>query len=232
MNALPLALSLLLSAAPDAGTPMPTARPALTPLTSLPYSPTFDLTSLDKSVDPCVDFFRYSCGGWIKANPIPADQSRWGVYAKAHEVNQRLLWGLLDSAAKAAQRTPAQVKVGDAWAACMDETGIDTRGDAPLRAELAQIDALASITELPALFAKASLTGGGTLFDVDADQDFQDAAHYVASAGTGGLGLLDRDQYFPKDAAGKNTLEKYGVYLKTLFGLLGEPDAQALDARR
>src|SRR5215471_15321045 len=71
-----------------------------TPLQSLPYSPSLDLTSMDRSVDPCVDFYRYSCGGWIKKNPIPPDQARWNVYSKLDEDNLRFLWGILQEAAQ------------------------------------------------------------------------------------------------------------------------------------
>src|SRR5690349_5753260 len=69
-----------------------------TPLSALPYSPSLDLTSMDRTVNPCTDFYRYSCGGWIKKNPIPPDQSRWDVYGKLAEDNQRFLWGILEEA--------------------------------------------------------------------------------------------------------------------------------------
>ena len=55
---------------------------------------------MDRSVDPCTDFYHYSCGGWIKKNPIPPDQARWDVYAKLTEDNERFLWGILEEASK------------------------------------------------------------------------------------------------------------------------------------
>src|SRR5689334_22132751 len=77
------------------------------PLFSLPYTPSLDPAAMDRSVDPCTNFYRYSCGAWIKNNPIPADQSRWDVYAKPQQDNQRFLWGLLQQAARQdANRTP------------------------------------------------------------------------------------------------------------------------------
>ena len=72
---------------------------------TLPYSPSLDLTSMDKSADPCVDFYQYSCGGWQKNNPIPPDQTSWGVYGKLYQDNLGFLRGILEEAAKAKQRT-------------------------------------------------------------------------------------------------------------------------------
>ena len=93
-----------------------------TPLQSLPYSPSLDLTDMDQSIHPCEDFYRYSCGGWLKTNPIPSDQSSWSVYSKLTQDNERFLWGILEDTAKPnPARSAVEREIGDFFAACMDE---------------------------------------------------------------------------------------------------------------
>src|ERR1700727_1817341 len=103
------------------------------PLASLPYTPGLDVQSMDRSVQPCENFYVYSCGTWIKDNPIPPDQSSWDVYAKLTYENQLYLWGLLLEAGKTdTPRTPNQQKIGDLFHACMDEDAAEKAGAAPL----------------------------------------------------------------------------------------------------
>src|SRR5215471_6153880 len=126
-----------------------------TPLTSLPYSPSLDLTSMDRSVGPCVEFYKYSCGGWIKKNPIPADEARWEVYGKLAQDDRRFLWGILQQAAQNNRsRGKLETQIGDYFAACMDEAGIEKLGAAPIKPGLAEIDGMKSLKEVPALLAR------------------------------------------------------------------------------
>src|SRR4030095_3279616 len=153
----------------DASAPAPAAQP----LTELPYTPSLDVTAMDRCVDPCTDLYLYSCGGWMKSHPLPADQSRWGVYGKLYVDNQQYLWGILEAASKPdPARTPNQQKIGDYFSSCMDESAIAKAGPSPLRPDLEAIDALASIKGLPALLGKLHLRAqtDGYLFGFFAEQ--------------------------------------------------------------
>src|SRR6266851_8847288 len=95
----------------------------------LPYSPSLDVKSMDRSADPCVDFYQYSCGGWQKKNPIPPDQVSWSVYGKLYQDNLNFLRGILEQSASAkGQRDVVTQEIGDFYAACMDEATIEKRG--------------------------------------------------------------------------------------------------------
>jgi endothelin-converting enzyme/putative endopeptidase len=204
------------------------------PLTELPYSPSLDLTSMDTSVDPCADLYHFSCGGWIRKNPIPPDRARWSVYAKMEEDNERLLWGILkESAAGGAARTPAQQKVGDYFAACMDQEAIDRTGQAPIKGDMEAIQAMTSVGALGALLGRLQVesSGGGFLFGFGSNQDFGDATRVIAFALAGGLGLPDRDYYLKDEPRFQETRKEYLAHMTRMFGLLGDaPDAAGANA--
>jgi putative endopeptidase len=202
--------------------------PVATPFQTMPYSPSLDLSSLDKSVDPCTDFYRYTCGGWMKNNPIPADQASWSVYDKLANENEQFLWGILDADAKATDRTPVQQKIGDYFGACMDTPAIDKRGDAPIVPTLAAIDDLSDRKALIAYLPLLQKSGTGTFFfRAGPTQDPSDSNQVIADIGAGGLGLPDRDYYLKTDAKSVETRKKYLAYITQLLLLTGEPSAQA-----
>ncbi len=201
------------------------------PLSKLPYSPSLDVTSMDRSVDPCTDFFHYSCGGWIKKNPIPPDEARWDVYSKLAYDNELFLWGILDEASKKTEgRSAVEQKIGDYFHACMDEEAIEKAGASALQGDLDAIAKLDSIRGLAALVASEHLTGTGTLFGFGSNQDFANSESVIAFAVAGGLGLPDRDYYVKDDAKMREIREKYVAHVGRMFELLGdEPKTAAAE---
>jgi putative endopeptidase len=198
------------------------------PLASLPYTPSLEPAFLDRTVDPCVDFFKFACGNWNKINPIPADQARWDVYGKLGNDNLKFLWGLLEDSAKpSAGRTASQQKIGDFFASCMDEPAIEKAGIRPLRKSLDEIAALKNTAEMSRLLAHLHMSGDGALLNFGSNQDFADSSQVIAFASAGGLGLPDRDYYFKTDAKSQDTRAKYLEHVAKMFTLLGDSAAAA-----
>ena len=175
---LSIGLAPLLMTVLGAQTPTLPVQPASPkrPLTELPYTPGLDVTSLDRTADPCVDFYKFSCGNWQTKNPIPPDQARWSVYGKLSDENEQLLWGLLEQAARPdAGRSASEQKIGDFFASCMDEAKVDADGAAPVLTELKAIDALTSKSALAGYMGRQQLSLGddGLGFGFGSNQDLR-----------------------------------------------------------
>jgi endothelin-converting enzyme/putative endopeptidase len=196
---------------------------------AMPYLPSLDLNDMDKSVDPCKDFYAYVCGGWEKNNPIPADQSSWSVYAKLANDNQQFLWGILEQDAKPSPtRTPVQQKIGDYFAACMNTDAIDKLGDDPVRVTLVRLQGLRTREEVLAEILRLHKNNPGTFFfNSGTTQDAVDSSTIIAEIGAGGLGLPDRDYYTKTDAKSEKLRQQYVAYIKKLLALAGENPEQA-----
>ena len=198
--------------------------------------PVLDVSAMDRTVDPCMDFYAYSCGGWVKKNPIPPDQASWSTYGKLEDENRAQLRTILEDAAQANRpRDAVTLKIGDYYASCMDEPAIEKLGAKPLLPELDRIAALKSKQDLAEYAATTqfapSLYGGGTLFTFRSNQDFKDSTQVIAEADQGGLGLPDRDYYLKDDAKSEELRKAYVVHVARMFELLGDkPDDAAAEA--
>ena len=194
---------------------------ALAQNNSAKSQPVLDVQSMDTNVDPCTDFFAYSCGGWMKKNPIPPDQSSWSVYSKLEDDNKAILREILESAATPApDRDATKQKIGDYYAACMDEKAINAAAIKPLQPVLDQIQQLRSHRAIADI--AAVMVYNNALFRFRSDQDFKDSTQVIAEVDQGGIGLPDRDYYLKTDAASVEIRKKYIAHLQKMFALLGD----------
>lgn len=199
-----------------------------------PYTAVLDVPSMDKTVDPCVDFFTYSCGGWLKNNPIPADQASWDAYGKLQEENRQVLRQILEAAAvPSPNRSAEEQKIGDYYASCMDESAIEKLGATPLKADLDRIARLKSKADLPGELAHlhpndvGSFLGRAALFSFDSTQDAKNSAEFIAEVDQGGIGLPDRDYYFKDDAKSQEIRKQYLAHVQKMLELAGDKPEQA-----
>jgi len=197
------------------------------PLAAIPYSPSLDVADMDRTADPCADFYQYVCGGWMKNNPIPPDQASWSVYAKLGENNRQFLWGILEEDAKLTQRTPAQQKIGDYYAACMNTDAINARGLAPLQPELDRIGAIHDRDGLSVFIREGADQRGLYFLNAGAEPDPKNAGMMIVAIEAGGLGLPDRDYYTKTDAKSQDIRQHFVAYMAHLLVLAGEAQGQA-----
>jgi putative endopeptidase len=199
----------------------------------LPYSPSLDLSSMDRSVDPCADFYHYACAGWQKRNPIPEDQTSWSVYGKLYQDNLNFLRGILEEASiDSGHRDNVTREVGDFYAACMDEAAVEKRGISAVQPQLEAIAGMHLSAMLAPLVARLQLVyGRSVLFAGGSVQDLDNSEQVIAELDQGGLGLPDRDYYTKTDDKSKETRARYLEHVEKIFVLMGEsPEAAKKDA--
>jgi len=217
-----LAAPLLVSGpalAQQAAADKPTPPPAIKSL---------DLTALDKTADPCTDFYQFACGNWVKNNPVPGDQTRWArSFSLLRERNRFLLWQELDAAA-ASPKSPLQKQFGDYFAACMDTSTVEKKGLTPIQPAWKAIDGLTDVKQLPALVSQ--LENHGTpvgFFNFGVGQDDKDSSKQIAQLFQGGLSLPDRDYYIVDNKHFAEIRAQYVEHLKKMFALAGDAPEQA-----
>jgi putative endopeptidase len=199
----------------------------------------FDANMADRSLDPCQDFYQYACSKWNTANPIPPDQAYWGTGSGLQYWNENILREALDKAAKQTSgRSDFEQKIGDYWAACMDEPGLDQAGSRDLKPGLDRIAQMKDKSELagqvarihsfiPSAWEANDNQTAAALLGFGSQQDYDDASKVVAAIDQGGLGLPNRDFYLKDDQKSKDILAKYEAHINRMLSLAGESAQQA-----
>jgi len=190
--------------------------------------PDFLTTNIDTTVSPGEDFFRYANGGWIKNNPIPADESSWGIGNLVQEEIYNRLKIINDKAIadKAASGTVSR-KIGDFWSTAMDSAKLNKEGIQPLKPLLQKIDALNTYADITALAANFHNIGIGCMFNDYVAQDDKNSEAMAYQLMQGGLGMPNRDYYFNTDSKTINVRNAYQQYLLETFIQLGNDSATA-----
>jgi len=180
-----------------------------------------DLSAIDKSADPCDDFYQYACGGWIKANPIPPDEASWGRFDVLFENNQKTLRAILEDAEAHQSRSTIDQEVGGFYQSCMAESAIEKRGETPLKPELDRIAAIAKPAELLAEIAHLHLLQVPLFFNFSSAPDPDNARRNIADLDQGGLGLPEKDFYLRADARSEEIRQKYVAHIANMLQLTG-----------
>jgi putative endopeptidase len=193
--------------------------------------PDFLAANIDTTVSPATDFFSYANGGWIKRNPIPSDQSAWGIgflvqediYKRLREINEK-------AATDTAAAGSISQKIGDFWFSGMDSAGIEKQGLDPLKPQLQEIDKIASVEDLLHESALLQNKGIEVLMGEGVEQDEKKSDEWALHIGQGGLGMPNRDYYFNTDAKSVHVRKAYQEYLYKAFRSLGRDSAGAMKA--
>jgi predicted metalloendopeptidase len=229
----PAVLALLLALPASAGVPAdpPPAGSGLSP----EQVATGVLGAMDPKADPCQDFYRYACGGWLEQSRIPPDRSTWSrSFSVVDERNREAIRTLLEDAAQNPGTDADRRRIGGYYQACMDESAVEKAGSAPLRPWLDEISRVADQKSLMAVAGKLQAQGPwGPLLGLGVIPDFKRPDLDIAFFVQGGLGLPDRDYYVSEDPKKQEILAGYQRHVADMLALLGEsPEAAAGHARQ
>lgn len=206
------------------------AQTAVTNADAGPKVPTYGASAVDRSVNPCEDFYHFACGTWMKNNPIPSDQAAWGSFAELAERNQYILKDVLEKAvARGSAGTPVEQKIGSLYASCMDVKAVNEKGFKPIAPEIDTINAIHDLPSLSQEIARLQRMGVDAVFSIGSQQDYKDATLVIGGLDQGGLGLPERDYYFKTDKTSEELRQKYVAYVQKIFMLLGDAEDSAKD---
>lgn len=189
-----------------------------------------DPANMDLTVKPGDDFYQYASGTWIKNNPVPAKETRWGSFNALRDFNINAVKGLVEGAAadKSAPAGSVKKRVGDFYAAAMDSVTIEKLGYTPIKADLEKIKQIKDLQGILDHAAYLRTTGlAAPMFSFYVGQDRKNVNKYMAQLGQGGTTLPDRDYYLKDDSRSVKIREAYDKYMTTLFTLTGNSLAEA-----
>ncbi|MBF9222012.1 M13 family metallopeptidase [Hymenobacter ruricola] len=189
-----------------------------------------NIANIDPSVKPCEDFFHYASGNWLKNNPIPPAETRWGSFQELANNNNATLRTILNDAAKNAAKAPKGSnlqKVGDFYASAMDSAAIEAAGLKYLQPHLNRIAAIKDLGEMQRFLADPKAHAGGVWYGSYVGPDEKISSQYAVQFGQGGLTLADRDYYLKDDSRSKTIRAAYQTYMVNIFKMLGDNEATA-----
>src|SRR6185436_9607279 len=187
----------------------------------------FSVDYLDRSVDACADFYQFACGTWLASHPLPADRSRYGRLHELADRNARIVRSILEDAGyTTARRSEDEQKIGDAYAACMDEETIEAKGARPLQPLLRDIGAVRNRQQLVRLAARFSHDGFPSFLTLGAAPDSHDSTRFIAMLGQGAMGLPDRDLYLNDDERSTMLRREYQAHVQRMFELLASAGSE------
>src|SRR5712692_8157132 len=194
--------------------------------------PGFSIDTIDKTVDPCADFYQYACGNWLKTAEIPADQTSWASFVELRERNAATMRDILEKAwANDAARDPIDEKIGDYYGSCIDEKAANAKGLEPLKPELDRIAGVKDKAALIDAIARVHLIGPNPLFNFYSSPDLHNADMVIAYIDQGGLTLPDRNYYIKDEDAKMVEMRKHLVeYATALFTMSGQSAQQAANS--